>query len=211
MTELRLPHLDFLDPLRRLLTLSLWLRESHGSAAAVAAGLRHCPQLTGLAVISDDLECDHLAAALQPLSLLRSLALNSLPRLQSMSFFSAGPPPRSLTDLTVVSCAALTPAEIEIEHIRGLTALQSLYLGCLFSEAPAAQLPILQLFHPPSAALPALRQFQCAKPNWDVLQVKNRPRAPWRDKRDPQALQHLASLARTVSAIIRVVIESTLW
>ena len=102
--------------------------------------------------------------------MLRSLALNSLPQLQSLSFLSAGSLSQSLTDLSVGSCAALVPAELE--HIRGLVALQSLYLGCLFSEAPAADLPILQLFQPPSAALPALRQFQYAVPNRDMLEVE---------------------------------------
>lgn len=167
VTALRLPELSFLQPLGRLSTLSLWLRDSHASAAAVAAGLRHCPQLTSLAFVTGDLEGDHLAAALQPLPLLRSLMVRSLPRLQSLSILSAGSLPQSLTDLSVVSCAALVPTELE--HIRGLTALQSLYLGCLFSEAPAAELPLLQLFQPPSAALPVLCHFQYAVPNRDAL------------------------------------------
>jgi hypothetical protein len=37
VTELRLPHLDFLTPLRRPSTLSLWLRDSRASAATITS------------------------------------------------------------------------------------------------------------------------------------------------------------------------------
>ena len=78
----------------------------------MVAGLRPCPQLTSLAFITGDLEGDHLAAALQQLPLLRSLALSSLPRLQSLTFLSACSLPQSLSDLSAVGSTALVPAEL---------------------------------------------------------------------------------------------------
>lgn len=132
----------------------------------MVAGLRHCPQLTSLAVITGDMECAHLADALHCMPLLRSLTLHSLPRLQSLSLLSAGSLPQSLTDLSVVSCAALsTTSTAELVHVRRLAALQSLYRGCLFSDAPAVDLQSLQLFYPLSALLPTLHLFQYEMPS----------------------------------------------
>jgi hypothetical protein len=106
----------------------------------------------------------------------------------------------------VVSCAALTPAELE--HICGITPQQSLYLVCLFSEAPAAELPLLQLFEPPSAAPPAHRLVQCAVSNRDALEfvlLEARSSDEW----DP-VMPHLASIARTVSSNARAMTAARL-
>ena len=97
--------------------------------------------------------------------------LNTPQPLQSLSFLSAG-------FAVAVSNRPLrgdlrdARAGRDRAHPQGLTTLQSLYLGCLFSEAPAADLPLLQLFHPPPAAMPAHRQFPCAVPNRDKLETE---------------------------------------